>query len=584
MNEAFNKAKELSKSNNHKEALEIFINQKTIPINFHKQYAWCIYKYLKDKINTISIDGFKSLLFAYTKLTIAKPSLLNSLILRLAVSRYKNNKDFNLYKFVEIFDASTLRKEDFQNSFYQGEEFRSLFKNLLEAMVLQNIFFDIKILQNILNFQDALEQIREVYFWEILKTNKNKNYNLLWKIFDFYAINFSSFGASYYHSEILRLANDFMSEQNLFRFINFLKKWKVENFRKEDYEPRLYKDMKFTPIVIRSAKNAIDSQINSGNNDYLWLIDLCENILKKVDDIWLKRDYANLLVKTKNKEKALKIYLNLILHLNDKFYIWNEISYLVNDENLVISMLCNALILKQNEDFLGDIHLRLANFLFKTHSLKEAKTELLIYKEHRIKKGWKIDNNFDILFEKLSEIKAFRNNKKFYYKNTKLARNYIYEQIPKDQYKKTIALVDHVNIDKKIFHYVADDKTDGIISFNQTSLRPKVKDIICIKTIKLNKQKNKVIDIKISNERPLSLVKDINGKIKLSFKKNNCTGYPDFGFIGNYYIPREILLDQGITKDCQAKAKAVFLHEKWQVIEIELSDRQNMSKTDDIIS
>ena len=69
-------------------------------------------------------------------------------------------------------------------------------------------------------------------------------------------------------------------------------------------------------------------------------------------------------------------------------------------------MLCKAITIQPNEDFLGEIRLDLAELLLDNEQLKEGLIELTKYKKHREEKGWKTPERFQILFSKVSDIEC----------------------------------------------------------------------------------------------------------------------------------------------------------------------------------
>jgi len=149
-----------------------------------------------------------------------------------------------------------------------------------------------------------------------------------------------------------------------------------------------------------------------------------------------------------------------------------------------------------------------------------------------------------------------------------------------------LAVIDSVNIDKQLFHYVVNNRIQGIVRFDETELRPTEGDFIQIKLVhKLDKKLNKVlfkpIDIQRTEEATATLRKDISGLLKLKYRQygstldwedldceaeNNLS--PDFGFIGDYYVPKEIIENSQITRNCDVDAKVIFTGEKWKVIEL----------------
>ena len=149
-----------------------------------------------------------------------------------------------------------------------------------------------------------------------------------------------------------------------------------------------------------------------------------------------------------------------------------------------------------------------------------------------------------------------------------------------------LAVIDSVNSEKQLFHYVVNNRIHGIIRFEETELRPIEGEFIQLKLVhkldkKLNKLMFKAIEIKQTEETTTTLRKDISGLLKLKFKQygstidwddldwedeNNLT--PSFGFIGDYYVSKELIDNSSICTNCDVDAKVVFNGEKWKVYEL----------------
>lgn len=49
------------------------------------------------------------------------------------------------------------------------------------------------------------------------------------------------------------------------------------------------------------------------------------------------------------------------------------------------------------------------------------------------------------------------------------------------------------------------------------------------------------------------------------FKEDDENLKPSFGFIGDYYVPKEIIENSKIDRNCDVDAKVVFSGDKWKV-------------------
>ena len=412
-----------------------------------------------------------------------------------------------------------------------------------------------------------------------------------------------------------------------------------------------------------------DKEKNNTQENINWIIDLYKFTLSKTHDIWLLREYAILLNKVGQFDKAIEAYKKITLELNDQAYIWHEFANILKhkDEKVSISMLCKAITLQANEDFLPKIRLDLAKLLLKNNFLEEGHAELIKYKIHQEKKGWAICKDFNELYNRVSHTKKPLDNDNFYRHKKEMAENYVLSDIEfidcvffflfkdkanierlfftnfkdiefvikknkfaflnkikrydvckarlyfsqtKSKYmvlqieesSKTfddmikdlpeeVAIIDSINKEKKLFHYVINANKDGLIYFDQTNIEPKIGNFIKIKYFrsKNNMPKIKILKAEYTNETKDYLRRDIFGEIKLKYKFKNTTydygeavklneiaiNEPDFAFIENCYVSKDLLEKHNITSNIQVKAKALFNSNKWRVFDIETNNIQS---------
>lgn len=156
------------------------------------------------------------------------------------------------------------------------------------------------------------------------------------------------------------------------------------------------------------------------------------------------------------------------------------------------------------------------------------------------------------------------------------------------KFKVQIAVVDGVNEQKQLFHFVLSSKVHGIVRYNETNLRPCEGDFIKLSYVtKPDKNKNirvKILNIEETDEINTNLRKDISGILEVKYKGGFSEdmyddweddgwelkkGNPDFAFISDYYVPKFLLEKHNITSDCKVKAKAIFTGDKWKVYNLE---------------
>lgn len=429
------KAEELSKNGNNKEALAIFknlISQNKLTELHHENYGWIIYRYIKAEESNLSSVEVRTFFRDYMNLKNERPSMLHSMILNFALNYSKTHSDFKFYNFFLLWNPDNLRYEDLHDGYKDGKDIPSLISRICREFVNSNTEINIEeFLSKIdLSKEIVLDFFREIIFWNIFNAHKENKFSELWNLFEKYNNNYSKHGQSKWHSEILNLAERFMEENDEWRFLYFFKNWNPENLRTEDWKETKKDEHTYKPLATKAIKKAFEVlKTQTSEQNLSWLIQPYEKAIKLFpDDEWLLREKALLHFKNNELELAIKIYKHLVLELADKHYVWQEFSdCIISDNSLKIGMLSKALSLEKNEDFLGDIHLDLAKALIDENLLENALIELEAYKKHREIKGWKLSSIFDELQQKASSVKQnLKDNWELYKKYIPFAENFAY--------------------------------------------------------------------------------------------------------------------------------------------------------------
>lgn len=155
-----------------------------------------------------------------------------------------------------------------------------------------------------------------------------------------------------------------------------------------------------------------------------------------------------------------------------------------------------------------------------------------------------------------------------------------------ENFTKYLAVVDSINNEKQLFHYVVNSRVEGIVRFNETHIMPNEGDFIKLRLVhKLDKKRNKIsykyIEIEKTEETTTSLKKEISGSLRVKYKQNGRTisednidfdyeddSEPVFGFVGDYYVSKELLIKKNTFFDTNVSATVVFSGDKWKVIDL----------------
>lgn len=433
---------ELSKTGQEKLALDkirlMISNNQLSEVN-HETYGWIIYRYMKSVETIATSIEIRTLLRDYMNLKNERPSMLHSMMLNFALNYSKNHADFNFYNFFVLWNPQNLRYDDLHDGYKDGKNIPSLISRICREFVSNNTTIDIEndlISKVNINRENLIDFFREQYFWQLFNAHKENRLSELWSLFTQYINTYSKYGKSKWHSEILKLADRFMKETESWRFLIFFEAWNPAFFMDADWKEEKGKEGEtYKPLAVKALNKSFE--VIKGNKvdnkiDYSWLIHTYTNAVSLFpSDEWLIREKALLHIKQKELDLATTIYKKLVLELGNKYYVWQEFAEcFINDNKLRIGMLSKAISLETNEDFLGEIHLKLAETLIAENHLESALFELTTYKNHRVQKGWRLTEHFESLFKNACHVDLkIKSNQLLFDKYIPLAEKFAYQDI-----------------------------------------------------------------------------------------------------------------------------------------------------------
>lgn len=144
------------------------------------------------------------------------------------------------------------------------------------------------------------------------------------------------------------------------------------------------------------------------------------------------------------KELALEQYKKLLITLSEP-RAWMEFASLIDDPEIQMGALCMALRKEDDEyqNYLLVARLKLAELLINKGMYENALRELNIVAQISLEKGLEMTSEYQELLKRIPEgTIADRENKDFYYPNSRPAQEYIYESLP----EKKMLVIDVIAI------------------------------------------------------------------------------------------------------------------------------------------
>ena len=302
----------------------------------------------------------------------------------------------------------------------------------------------------------------------------------------------------------------------------------IKYLRPEDFLPEVYNNRKLMPLAERiyyaySKKilegDAIPNQYGiveyhpNKENIKTFLSTLNHWIEKHPDYTFLPYYKAKLEIALGNTD-ALSAFLPFAKKKKNDFWVWQLISEIVTEQELVFACLCKALSLKTPEGFLSKIRIELTKKLIEKKLYNEARTEVeSVFKE-------KLENNHKTPNEILKwqreqwyiEAQPLKNNFALYNQYKGKAEVILYNEIPED----TIVIT-FVNQEKKIANFVKDQKKAGFFKYENFLKNPKIGDILKVRLEVFDLEKNayKLLTTEKGNEADCKAIKTVEGQLKI---------------------------------------------------------------------
>lgn len=494
-------ASELSKNGNNNQAYEIMsrlAKEGHLGIDSHENYGWIIYKYLRDNIDSLNSVQARTLLRDYINLKNERPSNLHSQILNFALNYSKKDSAFKLLSFLKHWGPDNLRGDDFSES--NGQDGKKI-PSLMARMAREVANYPAATINEFVSLlprrqTEFIEMLREYFFWNIYHAISENRLDDTWKLFNSYLSVYSQHDASEWHSKILSLAERTMNENNQYRFFDFFKKWDPKKLRPSDWmeekgeNGESYKSL--ASKALKKASDVLNTMPEDSVEDLTWLIDAYDVAVQKFPtDDWTIRAKALLLIKAGKIEEAEIIYKDLSLKMGDKYYIWQEFSKCVSDQNTKIGMLCKAICSEKKEDFIGKIRLDLAEQLISVGKYSEAALEIKSHKDNYVANGWSVKPRVDELLASCGPVGEIpKDNQKLYDEYCLYAEEYAYSEIP---YTDLVLVDEWKNDEGKRFQKFVDGAEKEIVINTRKFPQLKKAKVGQIWRLKLYQEKTKKI-------------------------------------------------------------------------------------------
>lgn len=406
----------------HKQAYhnmrQLYLEGKLTKSAYIEQYGWCIYSYLSKEFEQLGSVATRQLLLDYIKLNIpAEAHLLHSVFIQFAPKVAEQYPEFKLLPFIKMWGTDKFTAEDLQEQSKDGKTYPSLVDRLLRKLFAskQNSIDEVvAVFESVqrLTRQHITSIFQESYYWDICNATGHE----LFRLFEQYPKYLGQLSPSEAQSKIVNSAWWKMKEDNEWRFAPFFLHFKPADFRDVDFKPDTKEDGKtYDALVLKCISKGYDYVMKHAHQvDTQHFIALMRKQLQYApDNAQLLRKLAILLSQTGQQEEAAPLFEKLLLQLNE-WYVWSDVAKTISDNKLKMAYWAKALLMQHQDNFLGEVHLQMAECMLQEGLNEYASAELSAYRETRLQNNWKIEERYHALHKQVEGIEPHANNRSYY--------------------------------------------------------------------------------------------------------------------------------------------------------------------------
>lgn len=347
-------------------------------------------------------------------------------------------------------------------------------------------------------------------------------------IADYFKLGLS--GPDLLHSRIAQQALT-LAKAGHIKIVPLARMWDLHSFRREDHERFRTDGAKTLPALSESLVNLVakEAAASGTDADVEFVLPHVERISEKFpDNQWLKMNRVKLLRRLGRDDDARSLAVEFVRAKSREFWAWDLLGDLMEDEVTRLSCYAKALTCSSDDAFTSKVRLKFAEGIAGQHP-GEARTEI----NRVIEASRAAGNRVPVKAEELTHSGWFIRAEprqipfSFYESWSEPADEYLLAQLP-----KRLAVIDHVNHERKLFHFIVDKGVDGVAPFKTFGNAPKEGQVVLVRvdTVKgPDGAKTNLLSIEQSDEPiPGHLGKNFNAEVRVS---NGMGFLPDGTFI-----------------------------------------------------
>jgi hypothetical protein len=286
-------------------------------------------------------------------------------------------------------------------------------------------------------------------------------------------------GPDLLHSRIAQQALA-LSKAGHVKIVPLARIWDLHCFRLEDHERFRTDGGKTLPALSESLVNLVakEAAANGTDADVEFVLPHAERISEKFpDNQWLKMNRVKLLSRLGRDEDARSLAVEFVRAKSREFWAWDLLGDLLEDRATKVACYAKALTCSSDDAFTGQVRLKFAEGISGEHP-GEARTEIERVIEASRAAGHRVPAKAEELTHRGWYIQAEPSQvtAAFYDKWSDPADDFLLAQLP-----KRLAVIDHVNHERKLFHFIVDKGVDGVAPFTTFGKAPKEGQVVRVR-------------------------------------------------------------------------------------------------------
>lgn len=234
-------------------------------------------------------------------------------------------------------------------------------------------------------------------------------------------------------TEAIRLYKDVNdSSPTTFSLVKFTELWGLANLRPGDWNRKEFEGKEMSATVEKLVTHITDELYSTQTEPDKEFMAVADKALKTyTGSANLYSQYSRLSELLGEPELALDMLKRAVIIAPSKFFLWDRLATLVNDQRrLRISLLVKALSCNGPEQFKGKVRLHLAEALCDASAYPQALWELNTVHELYTTNSWNMPRLYRDLVKKIPTGTLPANPTKGYSSLASLAEDYIFDSLP----------------------------------------------------------------------------------------------------------------------------------------------------------